>query len=331
MLVILRSHCRGSGSSIFLLLLISVLASTSNSQTRPRASEPDPLATIVVSTQLVVLPVSVTDRKGEFVPGLGQEHFRVYEDGRLQQVTLFVPEDTPVTVGLVVDHSGSMRRKLPEVSAAVSAFAQSSKPQDEMFVVDFNDQVSIEVGGGHPFTSDPKDLQRALAEVSARGETALYDAILVGLNHLELGHTGKKALIVISDGGDNASHHKYSQMLAVARQSEAVIYSIVLIGDSSEEENPRLLERLCRDTGGIAFFPRTGEPIVDISTRIARDLREQYTLGYVPLKKINDGSFRRIQVQVTAPGRGKLHVRTRSGYSAVSEKHSSAEGGGEGS
>ncbi len=185
-----------------------------------------------------------------------------------------------------------------------------------MFVVDFNDTVSVELPGGKPFTNDAKELEKAVAAVSARGRTALYDAIVEGLTHLQLGRWDKKALVIVSDGGDNASQHKHSDVLALARRSQAVIYSIGLVGASSAEENPGVLKRLCNDTGGIAFFPGAGESVANISAQIARDLREQYTLGFVPEKRNTGNSFRKIQVKVSVAGRGKVRVRTRTGYFA---------------
>lgn len=274
--------------------------------------------TISVETDLVVLPVRVTDGKGDFVSGLTQDQFRVYEDKRLQPITVFHQEDTPVTVGLVVDHSRSMALKLPGVAAAVSSFAQSSNPEDQMFVVDFSDNVSVELPGGKPFTSNPRELAQAVSGVSARGMTALYDAVAEGLRHLDLSQTEKKALIVVSDGGDNASGRKYSDVLELAHRSQAVIYAIGLVG-SSEEENPNALRRLCKDTGGLAFFPEAGESVSNISAIIARDIREQYTIGFSPRK--DDGPYRKIRVEVTAPGRGKLQVRTRAGYFTGSGQH----------
>jgi Ca-activated chloride channel family protein len=278
-----------------------------------------------LSVNLVLLPVSVTDLHGTSITGLKLDDFRVLEDGRLQQITIFDEGNTPVTVGLVVDHSRSMGRKLAGVISAVYSFAHSSNPQDEMFVVDFNDVVSIELMNGKAFSNDPKDLEEALNAVSARGRTALYDAVSEGLNHLQYAHTGKKALIIISDGGDNASHLKYSQVLAQARQSQALIYAIALVGSDDAEENPDLLRRLCKDTGGIAFFPAEGESVASVSARIARDLREQYTLGYAPQNVQGAAAFRKIEVKVTAPGHGRLHVRTRQGYSPSAEKQPSAQ------
>jgi Ca-activated chloride channel homolog len=230
---------------------------------------------ISVEADLVVLPVRVTGAHGDFVSGLTQEQFRVYEDGRPQQITLFQEEDTPVTVGLAVDRSRSMGPKLSGVAAAVSAFAQSSNPDDEMFVVDFSDNVSMQRPGGQPFTSNPQELARAVSEVAAGGMTALYDAVAEGLNHLQLGRMDKKALVIVSDGGDNASKRKYADVLELARRSHAVIYAIGLVGTLDEEENPNVLRRLCKDTGGLAFFPAEGESVSEISASIARDLRKQ--------------------------------------------------------
>lgn len=308
------------------LLLFLVIAARSFLITQHSTSA-DGQAKVAVTANLVLLPVKVTNERGTFVSGLKLQDFRVYEDGKLQDLTVFEVGDTPVTVGLVVDHSRSMGSKLPGVVAAVSSFAHSSNPQDEMFVVDFNDDVSIELMKGKAFSNDAKELEEALTAVSARGRTALYDAVSEGLNHLQYGRWGKKALIVISDGGDNASHRKYSQVLAQARQSQALIYSIALLGAPGEEENPRVLMRLCRDTGGVAYFPKAGERVADISKEIARDLREQYTLGYVPRKMSAADSFRKIEVKVAAPDHGKLHVRTRPGYSPAAETQPTAPPG----
>lgn len=277
-----------------------------------------------METELVVLPVSVTDAKGDVVLGLGQQDFRVYDDGRLQKVTMFQQRDTPVTVGLIVDHSRSMGAELPEVAAAVSSFAQSSNPSDEMFVVDFNDDVSVELMDGKPFSNDPKELAKAVSAVRARGRTALYDAVAEGVLHLQLGHSDRKALIIVSDGGDNASQQKFSQVLALAQRSHVLIYCIGLIGETGETD-PGVLRRFSKATGGIAYFPDKTNTVTKISTQIARDLREQYTLGFTPEKSNAGTGFRKIEVKVTASGHGKIHVRTRSGYFAGEEKPSSAQ------
>jgi Ca-activated chloride channel homolog len=282
-------------------------------------------AKIAVSINLVLLPVRVTDKRGTFVAGLKREDFLVYEDRKIQELTLFEEGDAPVTVGLVVDHSKSMGPKLGDVVTAVSSFAHSSNPQDEMFVVDFNDDVLIELMKGKAFSNDPKELEEALTAVRARGRTALYDAVSEGLNHLKYGHLGKKALIIISDGGDNASHLKYAQVLAQARQSQTLIYAIALVGAGDAEENPGLLRKLCKDSGGIAYFPGVGESVTKVSREIARDLREQYTLGYKPQNIERTDAFRKVEVKVTARGHGSLRVRTREGYSLAAEKPPTAK------
>ena len=307
---------------IDLLFCSIAIGSQSPSQSTiiPRNSgEP---TTFSVSTELVVLPVKVTDATGTFVSGLTAQNFRVYEDGRRQTISLFQREDLPVTVGLIVDHSRSMRPKLSAVAMSVAGFAHSSNPDDEMFVVDFSDRVWPELFGGQPFTNDARVLENAVASVAAQGQTALYDAVYEGLERLRLGHRQKKALIIVSDGGDNASRRKYSEVLALARESQAMIYSIGLVGESGDEENPKILERLCKDTGGLAFFPRTVDMIPEISVRIAHDLRQQYTIGYAPENKIRARPFRKVQVKVAAPDRGVLKVRTRPGYSVAEEKQS---------
>lgn len=309
-----------------LLCLCAISAYSQSSPPRSVAPSAAGQSALFARTELVVLPVSVTDSSGNFIAGLRVQNFRVYEDGRLQQVTAFQEGDAPVTVGLIVDHSRSMGPKLPEVAAAVSAFAQSSNPQDEMFVVDFNDDVSVELLNGKPFTNNAHELAKAVSAVSARGRTALYDAVAEGLLHLQLGHWQKKALIIVSDGGDNASHQKYSQILALAQRSQVVIYSVALV-DADEEADPDVLRGLSKHTGGIAFFPTSLESVADISQRIARDLREQYMLGFVPENTDTPDSFRQIRVKVAAPGHGKLHVRTRSGYFRSEQKQAPARPG----
>ncbi|HVB36934.1 MAG TPA: VWA domain-containing protein [Vicinamibacterales bacterium] len=272
---------------------------------------------ISVQTVLVAVPVTVTDAHGQPVIGLSQENFRVYEDGRLRPIELFRHGDAAVTLGLIVDRSQSMRSKSAALLLAVSALLQSSRPDDELFAVEVNDRAALLARpGGQLFTNDAKALTTALVESPAAGRTALYDGVAEGLRHLELGHAGKHALIVVSDGGDNASRETYAGIRTLARQSNTVIYAIGLLGTppAGEDDDAGLLKRLCRDTGGVAFFPRTTDEIGAMATEIGRDLREQYTLGFTPGDRVGGPAFRKIEVKVTAPGRGRLTVRTRSGY-----------------
>jgi Ca-activated chloride channel family protein len=210
-----------------------------------------------------------------------------------------------------------MGPKLPAVADAIAHFARSSNPKDEMFFVNFSDKVSMQLFDGQSFTSDAAQLERAVTSVSARGRTALYDAVAEGITHLRLGTWNKRALILVSDGGDNASHYTFPQVLEMARSSHAVIYAIGLLSESEQDENPHILRRLSHDTGGLAFFPGARGSIAAISGEIARDIRSQYMLAFVPPKTSNAGAFHKLTVEVSAPGHGKLHVRTRAGYSVT--------------
>ncbi len=260
----------------------------------------------------------VTDREGKFVSGLMASNFEIIDNGQPQPITFFEQQDTPVTVGLLIDHSGSMGPKLSAVGSAISSFAHSSNPQDQMFVIDFGDVVSIGLFDGQSFTSDAAQIERAITSVWARGRTALYDAIAEGITHLKLGKWNKRALIIVSDGGDNASHYKFNQVLEMARSSHAVIYAIGLLSESGQEENPEVLRKLARDTGGLTFFPGPHDSIAAVSNEIARDLRSQYVLALVPPKRTGAAAFHRLTIKVNAAGRGKLRVRARAGYTAGS-------------
>jgi Ca-activated chloride channel homolog len=314
----MREKCRSGrraigyiSAALCILFAWPLLASLATSSAEQTGSAEAPV--ISVTSNLVVLPVSVLDSNGGFVSGLEIENFAVLENSQAQKITFFRQEDTPVTVGLLVDHSGSMTGKLPEVAAAAEIFASSSNPEDEMFVVNFGDNISLPVFAGGPFTSNPADLQKSIEDASTIGRTALYDAIAAGLEHLRNGDHERKALIIVSDGGDDASLLNYHEVAQLARQSRATIYAIGLIGGLYQDQNPGVLRHLAQDTGGIAYFPSDVSAVSDISKQIARDLREQYTIGYEPQQNASDRAFRKIQVKVTARGR-KLHVRTRSGY-----------------
>ena len=270
---------------------------------------------ISVHTELVTVPVTVTDRRGHPVNGLQRDDFRVFEDGRPQPIAAFRHGDEALTLGLVVDRSGSMRSKTQALFVAVSALLRASRSDSELFAVEFNDGVSLALRNGQTFTNDAGEVRAALVAAPAEGRTALYDGVILGLQQLERGHADRKVLIVVSDGGDNASRRTAAEVLELAHRSDVVIYAIGLLGDPmGEEEDAGVLKRLCRDTGGAAYFPRTLADVAAVSSAVADGLREQYTLGFAPRAATDGPPFRRITVTVTASARSHLHVRTRSGY-----------------
>ncbi len=273
--------------------------------------------TLRLNANIVVLSATVLDRHNAPVSGLGKNDFQVYEDGKLEQIKQFSSEDIPVTAGIVVDSSVSMGSKRNDVIAAALAFARVSNPLDQMFVVDFSDRVSFLLPPGMPFTGRKEELQMALSRIKTIGETSLYDGLIAALVHLDQGICDKRVLILISDGGDNVSKHSLAQVIGMAKQSTAIIYAIGIFDDQDVGQNPGVLKRLARETGGEAFFPESSKEIVSICERIARDIRSQYTLAYVPAIAADDGSYRTVEVRASANGRGRLSVRTRAGYSVA--------------
>ena len=282
----------------------------------PQPQDPSPFR-ISVNADLVVLPATVLDRKGQPVSDLRQQDFEVYEDGVRQSIGLFLHADIPVTVGLVVDHSGSMRSKLTEVIAAARSFVQYSNPEDQMFVVNFNDSVTLGLPDAIRFTNRPDELALAIFNAPVIGRTKLYDAVAEARKLLDAGSRDKKVMLIISDGGDNASTRSLAETLTMMGQSSAVVYTVGIFAPEDEDQNPRVLKRLAQATGGEAFFPEQLQDIVTACERIARDIRHQYTLGYVPGSASKSGDFRAIKVVARVAGKGSFSVRTRSGYIAV--------------
>jgi len=269
---------------------------------------------------LVVLHATVVDKRGNFVDDLTQEHFRVFEDRVEQKLSVFKREDIPVSVGLVIDNSGSMRDKRERVNAAALTFVRTSNPDDEVFVVNFNDDYYLDLD--KDFTSDIEEMKEALERIDSRGSTALYDATIGSLDHLKKGTRDKKVLLVVTDGEDNASRSNLEAAMYEAQQSDAVIYGVGLLGKDRKgaKKARRALEALTTATGGLAFFPEALDDVESICTQIAHDIRNQYTLAYYPTNDRKDGSFRSVQVQVEPPrSRGKVYVRTRTGYYAQRE------------
>jgi VWFA-related protein len=279
----------------------------------PSQNHPTGDYTLRVDADLVILNATVLNSHNALVSGLVKNDFQIYEDHALQQIKDFSHEDLPVTVGLVIDNSMSMAPKRSDVIAAALSFAHSSNSQDQMFVVNFNENVSYGLPAGIPFTDNMAQLQIALSDIKADGETALYDAIAVSLDHLQQGNCDKKVLILISDGRDNASKHKLPQIIEMARHSGAIIYAIGIF-EQDGDQNPGVLKRFAKETGGEAFFPESSKELALICEGIARDIRNQYNLAYIPTITKHDGGYRVIDVKVSSPGRGHLSVRTRAGY-----------------
>jgi VWFA-related protein len=269
---------------------------------------------VTLDVDLVELYATVLDGQGRPVSGLRQEHFKVYEDGVQQNIRVFAREDTPVAAGLVVDHSGSMGRKLNEVITAARVFAETSHPEDQMFVLNFNENATYGLPPSVQFTNRPDELARANFRSPTTGLTALYDAVIEARLRLETARLAKKVLIVISDGRDNASVHTLAQVLTMARQSSVLIYAIGIFDRDDPDGIPGVLRRIARATGGEAFFPGQLSGIAEVSSRIARDIRNQYTIGYISSGAGKSGAYRTIRVTVGAPGFPGLSVRARQGY-----------------
>jgi VWFA-related protein len=269
---------------------------------------------LTATAELVLLDVSVKDAAGEHISDLSKDNFRVFEDGKLQTITHFASDDVPVTVGLVVDTSGSMRPKYADVVTAALVFIKASNPKDEMFVVNFGDRVSRGLPDGVPFTDDIRQLRTALSWATPAGRTALYDAIVLSLQHLEKGKCDKKTLLLVSDGGDNNSTHGSEEAMRMVRESRATIYAIGIFDADDRDRNPELLRRLAQVSGGEAFFPAQLSGVMDICRQIAHDIRARYAVGYVPVRSGERGSLRKIRVTASGPSGHKLVVHTRTSY-----------------
>ena len=283
----------------------------------PPARVPPGEPVLSASTNLVVLPVTVTGHHGRFVPDLTKADFAVYDNGVRQPIQFFGSADRPVTVGLVIDNSGSMQTKLPSVISAATVFAQTSNPLDQIFIVNFDEHVSMGLPPDVPFTSRIAQLETALDSVSARGMTALYDAIDAALHHLTLGTRDRRVLLVISDGGDDASRTTKQQALAAAERSNAVIYTVGLFDQYDDERDPGVLKQFARVTGGEAFFPHRITGAARACKQIARIIRSGYTIGYTPTGVgTNDGHHTIEVVLLGDVARYGYRVVTRPGYFA---------------
>jgi Ca-activated chloride channel family protein len=301
--------------------------STQSPSTQPNAPAQPPAAsspqqspndtgTFVIHKNVdeVLIHATVVDDKQHIVTNLDRDAFSVFEDGKPQTIISFRHEDIPVAMGIVIDNSGSMREKRAKVNQAALNLVRSSNPQDEVFVVNFNDEYYLD----QDFTNDLLKLKEALEKIDARGGTALYEALVASAENFRYARLEHKILFVVTDGEDNASRETLEQ--AVKRLQEENGPSVYAIGILGDEEHPkrarRALEIIAQRTGGLAFFPTTLDQVDEISRQVAHDIRNQYTIGYKPTNPRSSGGFRAIRVEAKAKGHSKFVVRTKSGYYA---------------
>ena len=272
----------------------------------------------------VILPVIVTDTRRHIVTNLDKTNFQVYEDGQPQAIVRFSREDVPVSIGIVVDNSGSMRTKRAAVTKAVLNLIQASNSQDEAFVVNFNDDPYLD----QDFTNSLSPLREALDRVDSRGGTALYDAVIASADHLAKGaKKEKKVLLVITDGVDNESRESLESAIRKVQDDQGpIIYTIGILGDEPGiKRAKRALQSLSDQTGGVAFFPKDLAEVDEISQEVARDIRNQYSITYKPTNPRSNGGYRKVRVEARAQGYKDLQARTRDGYFADEKRTASKQ------
>jgi len=297
------------------------LGSEEGAQTAPR----DKGYTIGVNVDLVLMYTSVFDRKtGHFIAGLKQDNFRLYEDGVQQTITSFSQEDVPVSLGILLDLSGSMRLKIDQVNRAALAFIKASNPKDQVFLIGFNDQVELL----QDYTSDIDEVTDSLENIVVTGGTALYDAVYLGVQKAQSGSKPKKAIVVITDGDDRDSYYKLDELVAKVQESDVQVFSVGFVEETPDkgifgrwsktapEKAHAALVRISEETGGKAFFPSQLTDIHTVVAEIASDLRSQYSIGYFSSNAARDGSFRRVKIELNGPPADKSQARYRRGYFA---------------
>ncbi len=264
------------------------------------------------TVQEVQLHATVVDDKHRFVTDLQKGDFTVFEDGKPQTINSFRREDVPVSLGIIIDNSGSMRDKRPAVNQAAINLVKASNPEDQVFIVNFNDEYYLD----QDFTANITKLRDGLEKIESRGGTALYDAVMASADHLKKNSKlDKKVLLVVTDGEDNASRSSLERAVRFLQaENGPVVYTIGLLGDEHSKRAHRALQTMSEDTGGVAFFPKDLKEVDAISSEVAHDIRNQYTIGYKPTTPQSEGGYRTVKVEAKAPHHGKLLVRTRSGY-----------------
>jgi VWFA-related protein len=268
-------------------------------------------------TRLVVLHTTVVDRNGKLLTELPQKAFKVYENNVEQELRLFRHEDVPISLGLVIDNSASMREKRQKVEAAALQLVKASNPEDQVFIVNFSDTAYLDC----PFTSSIPKLQEGLARIDSRGTTAMRDAIGMSINYMKSNaKLDKKILLVVSDGDDNLSESTLEQVIRQAQQAEVLIYAIGLLTEEdrgSARQAQKALDTITEATGGAPYYPKELAEVDQIALRVAHEIRNQFTLGYSPSQQALDGTFR--QIRVAVDGSNRPVARTRTGYWASPE------------
>ncbi len=293
----------------------SVAPQTSAGSSQQQPSDQNGTFVIRTDVDEVLLHATVVDDKQHIVTNLDRNAFAVFEDGKPQSIISFHHEDIPVAMGIVIDNSGSMREKRAKVNQAALNLVRSSNPQDEVFVVNFNDEYYLD----QDFTNDLLLLKEALEKIDAKGGTALYEAVVASADHLKRNaRLERKVLFVVTDGEDNASRETLEQAVKQLQDENGPsVYAIGILGDEDHPKRARrALEIITQRTGGLAFFPKTLDEVDEISRQVAHDIRNQYTIGYKPTNPKASGGFRTIRVEAKGKGHGKLMVRTKSGYYA---------------
>jgi VWFA-related protein len=294
-------------------------------QSKPAEQSDASDAVFSSDTRLVPLNVTVTDKTGRLVTNLPQSAFQVFENGVQQQIKIFKREDVPVSLGLIIDNSGSMREKRQSVESAALTLVKDSNPMDEAFVINFNDEVYLDTD----FTNDISKMEQGLTKIDSRGGTAMRDAIRLSAEHLkEKAKRDKKVILVVTDGNDNASVVSLDALIKLCEQDDILIYAIGLLTEEDKREAKkaqRALNELTELTGGVVFYPKDVSEVERIAHQVAHDLRNQYTIAYTPTNTALDGTFRPVKVTVKAAG--NPIARTRSGYYATADKGKGGGGG----
>lgn len=284
--------------------------------TQPPPASPETYV-VRADVNMILVHATVQERNGGFVSGLTKDSFTITEDGAKQQISSFNSDDVPVAVGLVIDNSGSMGGRWSEVITGALTFIRESKPQDEIFVVHFSDEARLGLPPDRPVSANINELRTALMKGTVGGHTALYDGIAMALNQFEKANLMKKVLLIVSDGGDNRSRNRLDDIVKRADRAGVLMYTIGLFDENSSDKNPGVLKQLARQTGGLAYLPKDLSQLKDICAQIARDVRNQYTLGYSSAKASADSSFHEIKVTAADTRGRKLRVRSRTGFYGV--------------